>query len=127
MKFTHTPAAAATRARAPLSCRAPYNAKGEDLAAASSLVYSNYGTPLGTLENLYGDRPWEIHVVGRYGPHLGSFRVGDKIGLSLSVGPIGEKTYARSKRFGKGQSDSFAPSWDPILGRHSWAGRGSPR
>ena len=71
---------------------------------ARTLVNSNYGTPLGTLENLYGDRPWEIHVVGRYGPHLGSFRVGDKIGLSLSVGPIGEKTYARSKRFGKGQS-----------------------
>ena len=35
----------------------PYNAQGEDLAAASSLVHSNYGTPLGTLENLYPEAP----------------------------------------------------------------------
>ncbi|MBE7463029.1 MAG: hypothetical protein HS116_05975 [Planctomycetes bacterium] len=64
-----------------------------------------YFMELGELYRLYGDRAWEIvpgfsHNRG----HLGTRKVGDTLDLTVSVGPIGLRSYARSKNFGRGDS-----------------------
>ena len=59
----------------------------------------------GDLYRRYGDLEWEIvpgfqHDRG----HIGTRKVGDAINMTISVGPIGMRSYARSKGFGRGSS-----------------------
>lgn len=67
--------------------------------------YRRYGVPLGEVNRLYGDHAWEI-VPGfrQKDGHMGTYKVGDTISMTISVGPIGMQTYARSKHFGRGSS-----------------------
>lgn len=62
----------------------------------------SFGVELSELERLYGGYEWEIvpcftHKDG----HLGTYKVGQSIPLTISVGPIGMRTYARSKNFAR--------------------------
>lgn len=82
----------------------PWNADARDAAKKTS--YKAKGMPLPELKSKYGDRKWEIVLVNKHGKvpgnHLGKRVPGQGISFSLSVGPVDEPFFARSKRFAKG-------------------------
>ena len=64
-----------------------------------------YSVDLPEIYRLYGHLEWEIIAGFRHKDgHMGTYTPGDTISMTISVGPIGGRTYARSKHFGRGNS-----------------------
>ena len=59
-----------------------------------------YAVPLPELYRLYDHLEWEVIAGFRHKDgHMGTYKPGDLIGATLSVAPIGGRTYARAKSF----------------------------